>query len=30
MLVYDVTDERSFDNIKTWMCRVEEVSTVVV
>ena len=30
MLVYDVTDEESFHNIKYWISNIEEVSTVVV
>ena len=30
MLVYDITNEQSFDNIKMWIQNVEEVSTMVV
>ena len=30
MLVYDVTHEKSFDNIRNWIRNIEEVSTVVV
>jgi len=26
MLVYDITNERSFDNIKNWIRNIEEVS----
>lgn len=27
MLVYDITNEKSFDNIKNWIRNIEEVST---
>ena len=30
MLVYDITNEESFDNIKNWMKDVEKVSTIIV
>ena len=30
MLVYDITNEKSFDNITNWIENVEEVSTMVV
>lgn len=26
MLVYDITNEKSFDNIKNWIRNIEEVS----
>ena len=26
MLVYDITNEKSFDNIRTWIRNIEEVS----
>lgn len=28
MLVYDITNEKSFDNIKNWIRNIEEVITV--
>lgn len=28
MLVYDITNEKSFDNIKNWIRNIEEVTTV--
>ena len=28
MLVYDVTSEKSFDNIRNWIRNIEEVCTV--
>ena len=28
MLVYDVTNEKSFDNIRNWIRNIEEVSPV--
>ena len=28
MLVYDVTCERSFDNIKNWIKKLEEVGSI--
>ena len=30
MLVYDVTHEKSFDNIRNWIRNIEEVSAMVV
>lgn len=27
MLVYDITNEKSFDNIKNWIRNIEEVSS---
>ena len=30
MLVYDITNEKSFDNIRHWIRNVEEVSAMVV
>lgn len=29
MLVYDITNEKSFDNIKNWIRNIEEVSFIV-
>jgi len=29
MLVYDITSERSFDNIKNWIRNIEEVRHIV-
>lgn len=29
MLVYDITNEKSFDNIKNWIRNIEEVSIKV-
>lgn len=29
MLVYDITNEKSFDNIKNWIRNIEEVITTV-
>ena len=29
MLVYDVTHEKSFDNIRNWIRNIEEVSVTV-
>ena len=28
MLVYDITNDKSFENIKNWIRNIEEVSTV--
>ena len=28
MLVYDITNEKSFDNIKNWIRNIEEVSAI--
>lgn len=28
MLVYDITNEKSFDNIKNWIRNIEEVGTL--
>ena len=28
MLVYDITNEKSFDNIKNWIRNIEEVSVM--
>lgn len=28
MLVYDITNEKSFDNIKNWIRNIEEVSVI--
>jgi len=28
MLVYDITSEKSFENIRNWIRNIEEVSTV--
>lgn len=28
MLVYDITNEKSFDNIKNWIRNIEEVSAL--
>ena len=28
MLVYDITNEKSFDNIKNWIRNIEEVSLI--
>lgn len=30
MLVYDITSEKSFENIKNWIRNIEEVSTLNV
>ena len=30
MLVYDITNEKSFDNIRNWNRNIEEVSAMVV
>ena len=30
MLVYDITNQKSFDNITNWIEAVEEVSKIVV
>lgn len=30
MLVYDITNEKSFDNIKNWIRNIEEVMTVLL
>lgn len=29
MLVYDITNEKSFDNIKNWIRNIEEVNVKV-
>lgn len=29
MLVYDITNEKSFDNIKNWIRNIEEVKNVI-
>ena len=28
MLVYDITNEKSFENIRNWIRNIEEVSTI--
>ena len=30
MVVYDITNEKSFDNIRRWIYEIEQVSTMVV
>ena len=30
MVVYDITNEKSFDNIREWIKNIEQVSTMVV
>jgi len=30
MLVYDITNERSFDNIKNWIRNIEEVQFTIL
>ena len=29
MLVYDITNDKSFENIKNWIRNIEEVSTLM-
>jgi len=30
MLVYDITNEKSFENIRTWVRNIEEVSSCCI